>query len=358
MIHSLTLFCKVDDKTCKEIIEKNMYYNKKLRPNCWITDKKLFLEYTYTCNSKQYFSSISINNKYSLVYVKLEPMKFVSGYNKSELFNLNSELSYEKIFNKFSTCMKLFHKDLPPMNEWKVSRIDYCYNITTPYVKEYIKLFQRANIPSGFKMLYNTKQKRHCHLEGSFYLKSQSGKNVNINFYDKQDQLIKKRDKQHIKTNELTLIDNATVTQSDIKKAKDILRLEIQCLKGKSNNLKNVFNFDYKEFCNYIDEHISKKMILDYYKKTIGYGNYFTLSEAIKMVNSMDIRQDKANNLINLLSLVNKHRNVNTARSEYGNKEKFNRYLLDLHQAGINPVTIPRGWGIDYLENPFFMLNN
>ena len=73
------------------------------------------------------------------------------------------------------------HTVLPPIEYWRVSRIDYAVDIETPYVSEYLRLFKAGHIPPSFSDPEP--------YDGSFYLKSKNG---NINFYDKLQEVREK----------------------------------------------------------------------------------------------------------------------------------------------------------------------
>ena len=59
---------------------------------------------------------------------------------------------------------------LPSWNFWKVSRIDYCIDIKTDHVADYIYLMQKGDIPRHQKLAYNPVNKRREHKKGSVYL--------------------------------------------------------------------------------------------------------------------------------------------------------------------------------------------
>ncbi|MGL5149847.1 MAG: hypothetical protein ACRC7N_04635, partial [Clostridium sp.] len=265
--------------------------------------------------------------KYNLMQITIElnPARLIG---KSNL-DLLEEGDIEEFKQRFNDLIKTIHLDLPRAELWIVNRIDYAINIKTPYVEEYIELFQRADKPKCFKELYCTKSKRRKQLEGSFYLISGS---VNINFYDKESQGMKKN--------------------LNIDGAKNLLRLEIQCKKPKINALQDRKGFKSNHLGSYLNRELSNEIIEYYYNKTIGSEDYYKLLEAITIVKESKSTTKTKEKLIKVLRAINKHRSIYKARKKCDyNEVNFNRYLKQLRALGINPVTIPTRWKMGILDN-------
>ena len=228
----------------------------------------------------------------------------------------------------YSEIIKIHHS-LPRLENWIVNRIDYAVNINTPYVEEYIKLFQRADKPRGFKELYCKKSKTRKQRDGSFYLFNDS---VSINFYNKEHERL---------------------SQNFNKDgAKDLLRLEVQCKKPKTNTIKCKNGFESRHLEHYLSNEISNQQLEYYYNKTIGTGDYYKLSEAIRIVQESNFTIKTKDKLINVLRLISTHRSIWRAREESQyNSSCFNRYLKQIRELGVNPVTIPTRWGINKLDS-------
>ncbi len=105
--------------------------------------------------------------------------------------------------------------------EFEVLRIDYCFNICTPWVEEYLDVFARAfrQTNTGNRVDF-TQEKR---LSGSVYIKTKGDYRANtrrnyvLNYYDKFNRLEYLREK------------GRPVAEPDWKYAESILRLEVQC---------------------------------------------------------------------------------------------------------------------------------
>ncbi|MEX0053025.1 hypothetical protein AB2T85_20645, partial [Clostridium butyricum] len=243
---------------------------------------------------------------------------------------LTKERDLEEVEHKFNEIVEKIHINLNTFMYWTLNRIDYAINIKTPYVKEYIELFQRADIPYRFNMQYDKTSKVKKQKKGSFYLCSKS---TNINFYDKFQERLNNKDE-------------------DVENAKDILRLEVQCKKGKTNAMKYKYSFEIKYLGYFLNEKLSLDTIKYYYDKTIGKGYYYKLDKAIEKVNLSDHTPGTKEKLITVLKEVNSNRSIWKARQcTIFSMERFNHYLKLIRQLNINPVTMPRRWIIDCLEN-------
>lgn len=196
------------------------------------------------------------------ITIRLNPLKLM-GRNKLEVLKKEH---IEEAKKTFSEEVQKIHRILPRLEHWTVNRIDYAININTPYVEEYIELFQRGDKPRNFKELHYSKSKIRKQREGSFYLISKS---VNINFYNKEHERL----------------------SQNLNKdgAKDLLRLEVQCKKPKINTLKAKYGFESRYLEHYLNQEVSYQQLEYYYNTTIGTGDYYKLTEAIRIVQESKI---------------------------------------------------------------------
>ena len=315
---------KTFDEIYKGLEEITGAKPRKVKEGYYVTEA--LKEYGFT-----YIQLISkkVDGRYKYNFMQMSiimnPVKLI-GRNKLEVIKMDLLEEVKKVFTE---KMQKIHTDLPRLDYWTINRIDYAVNINTPYVEEYIKLFQRADKPRNFKELYCSKSKTRKQLEGSFYLFNDS---VAINFYNKE---------------------NERLSQNFNKDgAKDLLRLEVQCKKPKTNTIKAKNGFDSRYLEHYLSQEISCQQLEYYYNKTIGSGDYYKLSEAIKIVQESNYTHKTKEKLIGILRAVSKHRCIWKAReeSEY-NSSCFNRYLKQIRALGVNPVTIPARWSIPNLKN-------
>ena len=243
--------------------------------------------------NKIILKKVKVDKRYKHDYLNitiiLNPIKLINK-NKLEVIKEND---LDQVYSAFNQVKNKIFIGLPALEHWNINRVDYAINIHTDHVKEYIKLFQRADKPSDFEELYCTKYHRRKQLDGSFYLRNKS---VTINFYDKEDELIKKN--------------------FNIDGAKRLLRLEVQCDKSKINNIKYKKGFDINHVKNYLKMDLSEEYIKYYYNKTIGLGGYYKLSKAIEMINDSNYTNITKRRLIDVLQEVNLHRSIWKAREK------------------------------------------
>ena len=117
----------------------------------------------------------------------------------------------------------LFTVPIIDVSTFRVSRIDYCFNVKTDYVKEYLDFLNNAFRLTDTGQRTNYVQEKN--LKGSVYIKTKSDykhnerRNYVLNFYDKTDRLqfLKNNKKKH------------AIAEYDWAYARGVLRLEIQC---------------------------------------------------------------------------------------------------------------------------------
>ncbi len=329
MIHTWTITHRImSPKTFDEIYkgleERTGAKPRKVQEGYYVTEALKEDGFTYI-----QLISKKVDGRYKYNFMQMSiimnPVKLVA---KTKL-EVIKQKHIEEVKKIFAEEVHRIHSSLPRLENWIVNRIDYAININTPYVEEYIKLFQRADKPRNLKELYCSKSKTRKQREGSFYLFNDS---VSINFYNKEHERL---------------------SQNFNKDgAKDLLRLEIQCKKPKTNTIKSKNEFDSRHLEHYLSKEISYQQLEYYYKKTIGFGDYYKLSEAIRIVRESNYSTKTKEKLINVLRLINIHRSVWRAREESRyNSSCFNRYLKQLRLLGVNPVTIPGRWKVNSLKN-------
>ncbi|MNB82486.1 hypothetical protein D3C81_987970 [compost metagenome] len=221
------------------------------------------------------------------------------------------------------------------ISRYKVDRIDYCINVRTPHMEKTMNLIRRADIPKTLEISLedNPHTKRKEPYKNAFRIENQS---VVVHFYNKRYQL-------------------AQVFGDDLPEgqaAEEIIRLEVQCKKRKVNNLKQYYQVGDKTLLEFSRKELSEKVLLSYYVKTVGYEDYYTLQEARRLISQSDYSRKAQERMIEVLELINLKRSIWRAREEYEDeKKRFNEAIKRIKNMGINPVTIPIGWGIQELPN-------
>lgn len=296
--------------------------------------------------SKEFEDGIS----YKALEVIMNPMRLLDVNDYLQLADMKHfqaiYAAFKKAFNpikkKFESKKrnrKLIFK-LHQLDSYNFKRVDFANNIYTEHIKLYMKLIKRANIPNGFQLFvkYKESSKRYEPPEHNFYIfrksKSESKPNhvtLNIQCYDKGE---------HLKEQNLPC---------DDERANYTIRFEVQCHYNKVYRIIKANGLSKQGFSQFLREDISAHELHKYFKKTIGYGDYYTLSKAKEIVQSKRLQSKMKDALMATLDLVNDKRGIWKAKETVSDKKEFEKRIKKLHEIGINPVTIPIAEKIDYL---------
>jgi hypothetical protein len=204
-------------------------------------------------------------------------------------------------------------------------------------------LLKRGYRPSNLeeRMVYSAASHRR-RPEENLYLQNKS---VGINCYDKHTELEKN-------------FPNCP----NIDDAKNVVRFEVQCKYPKVYSMSKIMSNVMKDKLARIElinlmlsDEISEDTIQKYYRRCVGNGDYYTLEMAIKIVRNQNFQDKKTHRLIKCLEHVNRCRGIGKSINSLSHEEvdNFKRSLKELEGIRINPVTIPREWGISRV--PGFM---
>lgn len=279
--------------------------------------------------------------------------------------------SFEQEAEKISPILRGF-------DNYSLNRIDYCINFDVSELKldcpaemakelpkMIMKLIKCGDIPEHF-----TEEHDEMH---QFYLKSKS---VVINCYWKYAELN----------------DNFPDCK-DLKKSYDIIRFEVQhrypkvrqnmkywysamtkVLKKYENgdSLENRDNADeikinqsceaYRENNRLKEIRIMENMLSDekctqvidhYFTRIIKSGDYYTFDAAKRIIRDKVPKWEKEVRLTGALEMIQNYGGISKLKDALGEKELevFRRSLRELAKLQINPVTIPKEWGIEYIPN-------
>lgn len=289
---------------------------------------------------------------YFLINVKINP-KILSG--TTDYLTAASIHEFSMAISNFNKEAKRISLLLRDFAFYKLTRIDYCINFSISELlpgcdaEQIISLIKRSAIPKPYReyLKYNKDNHRKESLPGSFYLTSKS---VHINCYSKYIQLLN-LSKIRVENNK------EPISEEILNKAKDIIRFEVQCKYHKAYNLSHKYkseNIDYlHNYMALFAPKVCREIIIYYFNKTIGYGEWHSLTSAISIIKSKNFNAQKESRLINALRQINECRSVAVASAYYTSNDlsNFHNTLNELHLLNINPVTIPKSWGIKKIPN-------
>lgn len=255
----------------------------------------------------------------------------------------------------FNDESKKISSMLETFNKYRIKRVDYCINICLDeFIPTYdpeliMNLIKRSDIPSHYIewMEYDDTSHRMKSRSESFYLKSKS---VNINCYSKYLQLLKRSKKLEERGYD-------PIPQEIIDASHDIIRFEVQCKYYKTYALnkeaKNSGNECRNKYESLLDPLTCVEIVSDYYKRVVGKGDWYSLSEAVRIIQSKNFNSQKEKRYIDALKCVSKCRSLAKAKASYQDNDliAFKKTLKELADLGINPVTIPREWNIKHIPN-------
>jgi len=366
-IHTMTISKRMEYKEALKLFESFKKFRdetKEIRLRPFIFKKQdlygVWNEYNKTnCKKIEYIEKnkglsweMSVKRE-NPIYIKCKPCsikaKITPNVLSGEKDNISAAtadvmINIENIFNgeaeRISPLLSSF--DL-----YTHSRIDYCFNGDVAELNvgcspvQMMSLIKRGRIPSNFeewKGAYNKVSHRYKSDKYSFYLKNRS---VVINCYCKAKQW-----------------EREYPNNPYIEDARNVVRFEVQCKYPKVYAMlarirKMDDCDDYVMLKRMHDNSFCRGIIEKYFHKIVGKGDYFTLEGAIWMVEKQGFKQNKKDRLIYALERINESRGISKAEAKLSGEEwkDFRRSLKDLDRICVNPVTIPRDWGIKHIPN-------
>ena len=258
-----------------------------------------------------------------VIDARVNPSKVI--YRESSI-DIYKPSDYSIFQDRFNQEIKSFNLPfLPPLDGWKAHRIDFTYNLRTPYVKDYIRLFHKADL-RGFTI----KKDQHGHRAmkaGSLYVNNSA---VTLNFYDKMDEMQKAEG-------------GTRHTPEEISQAKDILRIEVQAGRDKLSGIKRKQEFTSKQISEFMTSpEAAEKLVIDYATKVLGNATYRKKPAAITIINHSKKQKRTKEQLIAALEAVSKpYKRIDEVRQEHPDLEidKTKKILRDLD---INLATLDK----------------
>lgn len=355
MQHTVHMFCKLDYHFYSALF-------KTLQELSNINHTKFYLEKdgTYHCHLlleetgiKLILRSLEYEEGYSYkaLEIIMNPMRLLDVNDYLQLATMEqSKFIYAAFKRAFNPIKKKFESKkrnrqfkfkLHLLDTYSFKRVDFAINFFTEYIKLYMKLIKRANIPNGFQLYtkFKPSSKRHEPTEHSFYIFRASKPNtkfgphvtLNIQCYDKGEQM---------RENSLLCED---------ERADYTIRFEVQCYYNKVYRIMKKNQLSKQGFSQFLRDDLSENELLKYFKKTIGFGDYYTLSKAKGIIENKKMQKRLKEALIETLELVSNKRGIWKAKESVEDRKEFDKCIKKLHELGINPVTIPITEGIDFL---------
>ena len=305
--------------TLKEL-DKAKWQSTKYGMIYWgLSDKGIIVNF-HIIKKKDYYS-------YRVIY-RISAQRVIDNDDFVGLFNTNKYFLLEEAVNEL-----LYTKSpkLPKLKNCKLKRLDFCVNAeldNQKQVKAYIRTVKRGNIPKDMKLLtFNDEvSKRYKPSKNDFTVYSENY--IGISIYNKYKQM-----KQH----------EDYFPQSEIKRAANIVRIEIRCMENKLKALKK--KYDIKTISQFMDKanKIGNELFVYYLTKIFGTGTVYTLKEAAKRISDSGFKEKTAALLKELIQDSNEAKSAATVIKEYKNiygKSQIQYLLSLLNDIDTNYVTI------------------
>lgn len=346
MIHTATITYgnSIDTRVSKGLFEQFMG----LTSTQWMPQKKAFINKALQSDGIVVTGSRHTDSRSGYTWYSFSiRINFIRLIEKENRITVFTEQYTDAVANKFNRLLSELCFGMPDFYQWRVNRIDYCINVYTEHVPQYINLLRKGDKPwfldvprnaqgnytRPYGSVYYAKGKRH---EGQPKKKTTS---IAINFYDKESQL------KHEQARQIQNHEPVTVTEEMIQQAHNILRLEVQCNKPRTDYLKVKYDMTTKNLHYFLQDDIGIDVLTKGLRQVAMPADYKTKSAVIAEIDSMaNWQHTTKDRLIQLVESISRRHNAvwkyrDTLTSE-DDKKALRRDLKRLESMGINVVTI------------------
>lgn len=275
----------------------------------WGLSDKGILIHTHLLKKKDFYS-------YYIIY-RISAQRVIENDNFVGLFNTKN---YDNLKKKINKLLKDKSEHLPLIDACKLSRLDFCLNIeleSQEQVKAYVKMARCVIIPEYLKqrVYYDKVSKRTKPLKDDMTVYSNNY--IEVSIYNKFMQM--KKEEKNIYSDE------------DLSTAKNILRIEIRCMKKKLKELKKKFNVHTIDAFMRNADDIGRYLYKYYLSRMFGTGEIYTLKKVKERFALGDLKPKNVELLTNFLKYANELRSVNKAYEIYceDNGKKATRNILN-----------------------------
>ena len=285
-----------------------------------ISDKGILIKF-FIIKKKKYYT-------YMVTY-RISARRVMENHNFVGLFDTNR---YDELETAVNRLLKGQSKHLPKLKACSLRRIDFCVNAkldNQEQVKAYIKTMKRANVPAKLELYeeYDRVSKRKKPMKDDFTVWASDY--VAISIYNKYAEMKKQK--------------NGVFPGSEVKRAKNIVRMEIRCMEGKVQALKKKFGVDtIRQFMRNGDE-IGEYLFHYYLKKITGTGDLYTLKNTLKRIDMSGYKAEKKELLKEFVETANTFRSAAEAVKIYKSidgKKQVKKIIFMLNMIETNYVTI------------------
>ena len=334
---------KEKERRADEILEK------KKRP---VVVSSIRLDKSRNSGIKKLSLMRTIWNDKTFVIIKLEPQIMLEEKRTIRLFNPiheNIEILRDRFMEEMKKCLRTTNR-LTDLYVWDVNRLDITYNFVLQNTKErdvFLDIIKRTSrlVRTKPKVMKKTSKKNQSTAEGNHSFKFMA--------YDKHRQI-------NDVYNSIGYDEKIRL----LKESENTVRIEVQLYKRKLRSIQKKLNFPNRNILNYLKKEWQDELFFKQYRNSIGIGDFYSLYKAREKLFEQNPKPKMFEKLLNFLELLSQSRSIDASKKKFikgtivnkklvkGSLRTFNTYLNKLNEMGINPITLPRRWGIDFLQNP------
>ena len=284
-----------------------------------LAEKGILIKF-FIIKKKKYYTYI--------VTYRISARRVMENYNYVGLFNTKD---YDDLEEKVNELIKSKSEILPKLKKCNLRRMDFCINAeleSQEQVKAYIKTMKRANVPPKLELYeqYDEISKRKKPMKDDFTV--WSSEYVAVSIYNKYAEMKSQK--------------KGVFPESEIQRAKNIVRIEIRCMEGKIQALKKKYGIEtIRQFMRNGDE-IGTYLFNYYLTKMLGEGKIFTLKDTLERIDMSGYRADNITKLKEFVQTANMLRSAADAVKIYKStdgKKEVKHMLFMLNDIDTNYVT-------------------
>ncbi len=285
------------------------------------------------------------------ILYRISARRVIEHNNFVGLFNVKN---YAELEEEVDRILKSKCELLPKLKKSKLRRLDFCVNAkldNQEQVKTYIKTMKRANIPTKLNLLmpYDSKAKRRKPLKDCFTLTLKDY--VEVSIYNKYMEMKKE--------------EFGVYPEEEMERAKNIVRIELRCMKGKIKELKKKYGIDsISEFMSH-GQKIGQELYKYYLTKIANAGMICTLKEAKNAIDLSEYRKKTIKFLKEFVTDCNSCRSVAKCFEKYRqyySSSEIKRFITLLDDIDTNYVTITnedkKVFDDNYIPTPYELYQN
>ena len=322
--------------------------------------KKGFLRICAGCVKKSFFPKSKKNRRsmpqisfvYYYLVVTMDPACVLSGANAPlALFDPGE---YRQLVGAFDQLIaEILGSHLPSLDEWTIRTVDYATDLVandvdnSVTVLQYMDLFRQSMAPERMiEKIQLTDQ--YAIYNGSVVLRC----------YPLQNEL---------------RVHGCNGSES-LAEAGNLVRIEVRCLRRKLAVIAKRYGYKHRLASLFIGKRLDLVILRTYAKKVFVGDDYYSVRQAVRRLdNCKALHSRSRSGCRNMLQAIERIGGLTKARAKWNQPkdntiavrikdkrtnvrlkdDQLRRRLEQLHQAGINPVPIPVGWKIGYINNPF-----